>query len=162
MQDFNNEILCDEETSKVLFNKTTAEVKYCTPFTYYFDSEKEHIRYLFINTGKRNLSEEEFSFVATALFTTLENYKVIVLGHIWVEWNGKSHIPNKETQLLFDLFNAYNERKKITGYDFRGVKNTILMIGGGHIHNDRFCILIVEFLLLQPIQMLGKKHVEKI
>lgn len=137
MQDFNNEILCDEEISKVLFNKTTAEVKYCTPFTYYFDSEKEHIRYLFINTGKRNLSEKEFSFVATALSTTLENYKVIVLGHIWVEWNGTTHVPNDETGRLIEMFNAYNNRKKYGKYDFYNVKGTILLIGGGHIHNDR-------------------------
>lgn len=162
MQEDLDQILNIREISNVLLNKSCCNIRYCTAFTYFFDSEQDHLRYLCINTGKRNLSEEEFSFVVNALFSAPENYNLIVMGHIWVEWNGKSHIPNKETQLLFDLFNAYNERKKITGYDFKDVKNTILMIWGGGIYiMIGFCILIVEFLLLQPIQMLGKKHVAK-
>ena len=137
-QSRNSEVLSENEVAEILVTRHENDTyTQCTPFTYYFDVIEEGSRYIVVNTGKRNLTAEEYDFIAKALNSTGETYKIIVIGHIWLEWNGIDHVPNQETMQLIGMFDAFNMSHPWKQYDFTKPHGHITLILGGHVHYDR-------------------------
>lgn len=115
---------------------------------YYIDSPAEKTRYLYLSTGRMWVFTEEINFVKETLSSAPEGWHIVVLSHLWKNYENENgvytyFIPNY-SQVLLDLFDAYNKRRSGTTavdgyavpYDFTSAKARIEFCIGGHIHAD--------------------------
>lgn len=108
-------------------------------FNFYVDDDANRVRFICLNTiDKEYIDENQKGYLAQALYSTKESYKIIVLSHIWVEWSieRNCYYSNEKINELLDIFDAYNLRKKYGIYDFSECFSKIILIVGGHIHNN--------------------------
>lgn len=109
---------------------------------YYIDNRAECTRYLYLDTGKFAVSDDEMQFVIDALTTAPEGWHIVAISHIWYDYQ-ISAIPDYAQHLL-DVFDACNLRTAgaITHngaefvYDFTKVLGTVAFCIGGHVHWD--------------------------
>lgn len=116
---------------------------------YYIDSPAEKTRYLYLSTGRMWVYTEEINFVKEALSSAPEGWHIVVLSHLWKHYENTDgvytyFIPNY-SQVLLDLFDAYNKRRSGTtavdgyaiAYDFSAGKARVEFCIGGHCHTDQ-------------------------
>lgn len=110
-------------------------------FNYYVDDEVNQIRFLCLNTiGKKYIDENQKRFIVQALYSTKKNYNIIVISHIWVEWSieNNCYYSNEKINELLEIFDSFNLRKKHPLYDFSDCSSKIILLLGGHIHNNYY------------------------
>lgn len=117
-------------------------------FYYYIDNQCEKTRYLYLDSGKRSLSDAETAFVINALTTTPSGWHIVAIGHIWWQYASASTPTtgaiNAYCQKILNLFDAYNARQtgSITmvsvanSYNFASCGGKVEFCIGGHIHVD--------------------------
>lgn len=116
---------------------------------YYIDSPAEKTRYLYLSTGRMWVYTEEINFVKETLSSAPEGWHIVVLSHLWKHYENTDgvytyFIPNY-SQVLLDLFDAYNKRRSDTtavdgyaiAYDFSAGKARVEFCIGGHCHTDQ-------------------------
>lgn len=109
---------------------------------YYIDNRAERTRYLYLDTGKFAVSDDEMRFVIDALTTAPEGWHIVAISHIWYDYQ-ISAIPDYAQHLL-DVFDACNLRAAGTiahngaafAYDFTKALGTVAFCIGGHTHWD--------------------------
>lgn len=107
-------------------------------FDYYFDCKEEKTRYICLDTSQREKDADQELFLCETLLHTPERYHIVIMAHIWLEWEpvGRTYIPNEQTNKMFELFRKFNARGKWEKYDFSRSSAKIVLLLGGHIHND--------------------------
>ena len=110
-----------------IYNESKLSINYFTAFDYYFDCEAEETRYLCLDTTKRERKKKQEQFLYDTLRSTPETYHIVLIAHIWLEWDmsNKVYLPNKQTSAMFDIFREFNMER-----------GQIVLILGGHIHKD--------------------------
>lgn len=115
---------------------------------YYIDVPCEKTRYLYLDSGRYSLSDEETKFIIAALTATPNNWHIVVISHVWFQYTSASEPTvgniNPSMQKALDLFDAYNARQSgsvmlqsVThSYDFSGCGGKVEFCIGGHIHVD--------------------------
>lgn len=109
---------------------------------YYIDNRAERTRYLYLDTGKFAVSNDEMMFVIYALTNAPDGWNVVAISHIWYDYQ-ISAIPDYAQHLL-DVFDAYNLRAggiiDHNGvpfeYDFTKSHGRMAFCIGGHAHWD--------------------------
>ena len=109
-------------------------------FNYFFDSDKEEIRYLVLDTSKRQRDDQQIAFIIQSISSVKQDWSIVVLSHIWGEWSPgeMTYKPNRQTEEIMQIFDAYNERQSINDFEFTCAKGKIVLLIGGHIHKDFF------------------------
>lgn len=131
-------ILTKADLEKILIsrlNNSSEHFSFNDAFTYYFDNIIEKCRYIVLNTANRYSSPQEISFIVSALNVPV-GFKIIVLSHIMLEWNGRDYVTTNQTDFLFDLFDCYNNRVCKNDFCFTNARGRIVLLVGGHVHND--------------------------
>ena len=117
-------------------------------FYYYIDNKSEKTRYLYLDSGNFDLSDDETSFVINALNTLEKGWHVVAINHIWFQYTASSEPTvgsiNPYCQKLLKVFDDYNARKSGTvvmvetgiPYDFTNAEGKVEFCVGGHIHYD--------------------------
>ena len=117
-------------------------------FYYYIDNSCEKTRYLYLDSGRRSLSDDETAFVIDALTTTPNGWHVVAISHIWWQYASASTpttgVINAYCKKMLDLFDAYNARKSgsitmvsaTNSYNFTSCGGKFEFCIGGHIHVD--------------------------
>lgn len=117
-------------------------------FYYYIDNSCEKTRYLYLDSGRRSLSDDETAFVIDALTTTPNGWHVVAISHIWWQYASASTpttgVINAYCKKMLDLFDAYNARKSgsitmvsaANSYNFTSCGGKVEFCIGGHIHVD--------------------------
>ena len=117
-------------------------------FYYYIDNKSEKTRYLYLDSGNFDLSDDETSFVINALNTLEKGWHVVAINHIWFQYTASSEPTvgsiNAYCQKLLKVFDDYNARKSGTvvmvetgiTYDFTTAEGKVEFCVGGHIHYD--------------------------
>ncbi len=115
-------------------------------FTYYIDNRCEKTRYLYLDSGKNHISDEETAFVIDALNTTPDGWHIVAIGHIWFQYTAASTPTvgemNPYMQKVLDLFDAYNARQngsltmvsQSAPYQFADCGGKVEFCMGGHTH----------------------------
>lgn len=117
-------------------------------FYYYIDNPCEKTRYLYLDSGRFSLDDDETKFIIDSLTSVSEGWHIVVISHIWFQYNSASTptVGNINTymQKALDLFDAYNARQSgsVTmvsiahSYDFSNCGGKVEFCIGGHIHVD--------------------------
>lgn len=117
-------------------------------FYYYIDVPCEKTRYLYLDSGRLNLSDDETKFIIESLASAPESWHIVVISHVWFQYTALSEptvgSTNTYMQKALDLFDAYNARQSgsITmistahSYDFTTCGGKVEFCIGGHIHVD--------------------------
>ena len=117
-------------------------------FYYYIDEPCEKTRYLFLDSGRYSLSDDETEFIINTLKNTPNGWHIVVISHIWFQYTSASEPSvgnmNAYMQKALNLFDAYNVRQSgsITmvsnakSYDFTSCGGKVEFCIGGHIHID--------------------------
>lgn len=117
-------------------------------FYYYIDNKCEKTRYLYLDSGKRALSDDETAFVINALTTTPNGWHIVAISHIWWQYASASTPTtgaiNAYCQKMLNLFDAYNARQSgsvtmvstANAYNFSSCGGKVEFCIGGHIHVD--------------------------
>lgn len=115
---------------------------------YYIDNPCEKTRYLYLDSGRKSLDDDETKFIIDSLTSVTEGWHVVVISHIWFQYKSASTPAvgsiNVSMQKALDLFDAYNARQSgnITmvstahSYDFSACGGKVEFCIGGHIHVD--------------------------
>lgn len=132
-------LIAPEESSDMVMGGT---------FYYYIDNPCEKTRYLYLDSGKSVLSDEETQFIIDTLKSTAAGWHIVVLSHIWFQYTTTTDPTvgrmNAYIQKALDLFDAYNARESGTitmisracAYDFADCGGKVEFCIGGHIHYD--------------------------
>lgn len=132
-------LLAAEETSDMVIG---------SDFYYYIDDSCEKTRYLYLDSGRFSLSDDETKFIIDSLVTVPDSWHVVVISHIWFQYSSPSAPTvgsiNTYMQKVLDLFDAYNARQNGTitmvntayPYDFSACGGKVEFCIGGHIHVD--------------------------
>ena len=113
---------------------------------YYIDNEQEKTRYLYLSTGRMWVMEDELRFVADSLNSTPAGWRVVVLSHIWFQYEDTfaptvGSVPDY-CQELMRMFDRYNARQSgvnplcMVPYDFTNGQGEVVLCVGGHTHTD--------------------------
>jgi hypothetical protein len=117
-------------------------------FFYYIDEPNERTRYLYLNTGLCDFSDDQCKFFIDALKNTPDSWHIVAVSHIWFMYDDTSDptvgsVP-VNIQKVLKLFDDYNTR--VTGsmtidteshaYDFTDCKGWVEFCIGGHTHVD--------------------------
>ena len=115
---------------------------------YYIDNPCEKTRYLYLDSGRKSLDDNETKFIIDSLTSVPDSWHIIVISHIWFQYNSASTPTvgsiNASMQKALDLFDAYNARQSgsVTmvntthSYDFTNCGGKVEFCIGGHIHVD--------------------------
>lgn len=115
---------------------------------YYIDNKCEQTRYLYLDSGRRGLTDDETKFVIDALTSLPSGWHVVAISHIWADCNDTAKpsevTMNSYMQKLLNLFDAYNSRQNgsITmvstshSYNFTSASGKVEFCIGGHCHVD--------------------------
>lgn len=111
---------------------------------YYIDNHIEKTRYICLSTGRMWVYKDEMQWCAEVLNSTPENWHIVILSHLWLNYdsNGLITTPENYVQSLLTMFDAYNYRSSGTtsvnsvAYNFTNAKAKIEFLIGGHIHYD--------------------------
>ena len=132
-------LIAPEESSDMVMGGT---------FYYYIDNPCEKTRYLYLDSGKSVLSDEETQFIIDTLKSTSAGWHIVVLSHIWFQYTATTAPTvgrmNAYIQKALDLFDDYNARESGTitmisracTYDFADCGGKVEFCIGGHIHYD--------------------------
>jgi hypothetical protein len=139
----------DKELYGFLFApEETSDIVRGGDFFYYIDEPSERTRYLYLNTGLCDFSDEQCKFAIEALKTTPAGWHIVAVSHIWFMYDDTStptvgSVPTN-IQKVLNLFDAYNARA--TGsmtiesesniYDFTDCGAWVEFCIGGHTHVD--------------------------
>ncbi len=139
----------EQSNSEAVFSMTELEEVYHVTGTtstyesgtyyYYVDDEHYRIRYICLNTaGQKYIDHKQMKFVVSSLMRAKPCSRIIIFGHIWLEWdrNARKYFPNPKTGMLLNLFDAFNARRRFGKYDFSACTSRIILVMGGHIHNE--------------------------
>lgn len=123
-------------------------------FYYYIDSPCEKTRYLYLDSGRFYLNEEETQFIIDALTSTPSGWHIVVISHVWFQYTSSSNPTvgevNAHMQVLLNVLDAYNSRgagnfalyyapqsyEFSKPYDFSACGGRVEFCIGGHIHVD--------------------------
>lgn len=117
-------------------------------FYYYIDNPCEKTRYLYLDSGRKSLDDNETKFIIDSLTSVPDGWHIVAISHIWFQYTSASTptVGNINTymQKVLDLFDAYNARQSgsITmvsephSYDFSACGGKVEFCIGGHIHVD--------------------------
>ena len=108
-------------------------------YYYYVDDDRHRIRYICLNTAKQKYVDyRQLKFVLNALMMSKPDSRIVIFGHIWVEWDrvARKYFPNAKTGMLLNLFDAFNACRRFGRYDFSACTSRIILVMGGHIHNE--------------------------
>ena len=134
--------------SFLLASEESADMVMGEDFYYYIDNPCEKTRYLYLDSGRYSLSDNETKFIIDALTTTPNNWHIIVISHIWFQYTSASDPTvgnlNASMQKALDLFDAYNARQSgsvtmvsvANSYNFTSCGGKVEFCIGGHIHVD--------------------------
>lgn len=105
-------------------------------WNFYFDVEQTKTRYIIIDTGEDG-TFSEYDDLIRCLNDTPSNYHIIIMGH----WFYNSGAISSSCETIMELIDAYNHRDSgsVEGtitYDFTKADSTIVLLLGGHMHND--------------------------
>lgn len=120
-------------------------------FCYYIDNSCEKTRYLYLDSGRIYLNEDEVQFIIDSLASVQSGWHVVVISHVWFQYTNPSNPTdgemNAHMQVLLNLLDAYNSRG--TGnfslsypsviskpYDFTNSEGRVEFCIGGHVHVD--------------------------
>ena len=113
---------------------------------YYIDNEQEKTRYLYLSTGRMWVMEDELRFVADSLNSTPAGWRVVVLSHIWFQYEDTAaptvgSVPDycRELMRMFDRYNARESGVNplcMVPYDFTNGQGEVVLCVGGHTHTD--------------------------
>ena len=117
-------------------------------FYYYIDNPCEKTRYLYLDSGRYSLNDDETAFIIDALKNTPSGWHIVVISHIWFQYSAASTPTtgsmNGYMQKALNLFDAYNSRgsgsitmvSTAQAYDFTNCGGKVEFCIGGHIHVD--------------------------
>ena len=115
---------------------------------YYIDEPCEKTRYLFLDSGRFSLSDDETKFVIDTLTSVQSGWHIVVISHIWFQYTSASAPTvgsiNASMQKILNVFDDYNSRKSGTvtmvstshSYNFASCSGKVEFCIGGHIHVD--------------------------
>lgn len=111
---------------------------------YYIDNHIENTRYICLSTGRMWTYKDEMEWCAEVLNSTPKNWHIVVIGHLWLNYdsNGIITTPENYVQSLLTMFDDYNYRGSGTtavnsvAYNFADAQAKIEFVIGGHIHQD--------------------------
>ena len=115
---------------------------------YYIDEPCEKTRYLFLDSGRFSLSDDETKFVIDTLTSVQSGWHIVVISHIWFQYTSASAPTvgsiNASMQKILNVFDDYNSRKSGTvtmvstshSYSFASCGGKVEFCIGGHIHVD--------------------------
>ena len=123
----------DEKELKNILNECVQLLSSYEKLYYYFDFESVKIRYIFLNTSDQTYVEDQIPFICKTLIDTPAGFKIIVFGHIWVEWdaNRRAYYTNDSTDKLLRIFDKYNDRDSYKNFDFTESLSFVRLIVGG-------------------------------
>lgn len=115
---------------------------------YSIDNPAEKTRYIYLNSGQGRLYTLETIFVLDALKNTPKDWHIVVISHIWFQYNSASNpsvgAMNPYMQMLLDVLDDYNARRsgsvkmasETLDYDFTSCEGKVEFCIGGHCHID--------------------------
>ena len=88
-------------------------------YYYYRDSAPEKTRYLFLDTACNASNQAQQKFIKEALLSTPSGWHIVAVAHIWYDFDYGESLdealkPNADATNILTMFDAYNERGKVT------------------------------------------------
>lgn len=132
----------------LLAQEETPDIVWGGDFYYYIDNVREKTRYLYLDSGRYSLSDDETKFIIDALKGVSDGWHIVVISHVWFQYTSASAPTvgsiNTYMQKALDLFDAYNARQSgsvtmvsaANSYDFTDCGGKVEFCIGGHIHVD--------------------------
>ena len=132
-----NAVLSEKEIKNII-NSNIYKNTFRDNLSFYVDDDNRKCRFLFLNTAYKEYIEGQISCICNDLISTPQGYRIIVIAHIWVEWNPdeRKYYTNNGTETILGLLDDYNNRNTFKRGNFREAKAKVILILGGHIHNE--------------------------
>ena len=147
--------LSDDEIFVFLQSQMTT-VHLGNRFNFWFDDEKNHTRYIGLDTGRfyveqfRPAMPATASFLAETLLSTPEDWNVVIVSHLWAnavtdqKTGVASNVVPPHMKAFLRILDAYNRREKdnfvysgtVVPLDFTAGAARIAYCIGGHSHID--------------------------
>ena len=104
---------------------------------YYIDNPVEKTRYLYLDTAYQGVTDAEQAFVKSALISTLEDWHIVVIAHLWYNNDYSTYPPvlngfDTNAKILLDMFDNFNARQG----EFVDCTAWVEFCIGGHYHLD--------------------------
>lgn len=143
----------DSDVANIVYSfliapEENADMVMGTDFCYYIDEPCEKTRYLYLDSGRYSLGDNETEFIIETLKNTPNGWHIVVVSHIWFQYTSASEPSvgnmNPYMQKALNLFDAYNARQSgsvtmvstAKSYDFTSCGGKVEFCIGGHVHID--------------------------